>query len=182
MEKNRQASELGDQIIAAINQRLDKIEQHLDRHKNEIATVLAEISTFFGATIARLDSLELEGAKRAPRTERKTGGTQAPAVANDADPCSKIINSLHFFRWSWNNDEKFREQYLTPDTKAALEADDKIAKTTNELKRRAAEGAFVWKNRLTAQERREIQMAFESWRDARIKRSLEPLEVDNSKK
>ena len=86
MGKNQQAfTELGDQIVAAINQRLDEIVQLLERDKNEMAAERAELSTLVGAMLARLDSLEF-GVKRAPRTERKTG---APGLRGPQTPPSQ---------------------------------------------------------------------------------------------
>ena len=146
-------------------------------------TEFANIHTLLAAMVARIEAMEsgaaTGGAKRAPRGERKTGGSTASATDNK-DPLDKVKNAMLWTRHMWS-DPSFREKHMTDEVRALMDEDAKInIHEEGSAKRYATEGHFYWTKCATAQQKNDLRAEYNRWKDERTRSALaEPLKADN---
>jgi len=146
----------------------------------------ANVNTLLAAIVARLEVLEKgaasgSAAKRAPRGERKTGGTAAAAATASDDPLDKVKNAMLFARRMWSDDEAFRTKYHTDAVQVAIDDDDKTTKHADGSEARwLAEGSLFWRKCATAQQKKDIRDEYNRWKEDRERAALaEPLGADD---
>jgi hypothetical protein len=117
-----------------------------------------------------------------PRALAKTAAKPAAkASAKDSLKTNEDGNGINgytqFCKWALVHRDDFREEFLTEEIAAALEAVPAIAKCEDDLDRRVLEGEYYWSKLASEDAKTEIKARFNQWKVER-KKVNDAVEVD----
>lgn len=115
--------------------------------------------------------------KAAAKPAAKSAAKESKDSLKTNEDGNGINGYTQFCKWAIVHRDDFREEFLTDDIVAALEAVPAIAKCDDDLERRVLEGEHYWSKLASEDAKKEIKARFNQWKVER-KKVNDAVEVD----